>query len=415
MDRIEYGKLIKSKFYNSLDPNTVFTNHGSYGIAPNVVLKKKRELQEEMEKCPDKWFRYTSFDLYKQNIKSLASYLKVNSDNILLCENATDSINSILKSIDFNIENPNQDVILATEHTYLAIKNAIDFTSRYRFKKPVEVIELKITFPIKEKKDLLDELDKTCDQIINYRKLNLKMAIFDHISSATALLYPIEEMNKIVRKWSKDCIILIDGAHALGQCKLDLEKYDCDFYVSNLHKWFLCTRACAFLYFKDKKKCIETLQPSYISHGYKMDMVYNFYQRGTSDKTSWFLVDECINFYENTLGGLDKISNYSNIILDQAVLMLEKDCKTIRLQIPKEFEAPFMRILKLPKLKNFYIENPKDAESVTIKLMKYIHETFGVVSCVMYFQNELYLRISCFVYNTLDDFVSLKNAILNLV
>ncbi len=53
------------------------------------------------------------------------------------------------------------------------------------------------------------------------------------------------------------------------------------------------------------------LQPSYISHGYNRDIAFNFYSRATSDKTSWFLIDECIKYYENYLGGLKRLFNFN--------------------------------------------------------------------------------------------------------
>jgi isopenicillin-N epimerase len=60
--------------------------------------------------------------------------------------------------------------------------------------------------------------------------------------------------------------------------KIDLDQLDCDFYVSNLHKWFCAPKGCCFLYLKDKKRLEIGLEPNFISHGYKKDMSYNFCQ-----------------------------------------------------------------------------------------------------------------------------------------
>jgi selenocysteine lyase/cysteine desulfurase len=412
---IEFGASARPAWF-CLEPDTVFTNHGSYGACPQKILAKKRQLQAEMDRNPDKWFRYTSFDLWTRNIQSLAAHFKAPAENLLICENATEAINSILKSIEFNLNEPNTECILATQYTYQAVQNAIDYTSKYRLNsKNIQVIKLKLTFPIRSVQDLLNELDSTCSNIIQERKLNLKLAVFDHIASATAICFPVKQMNEIVRKWSSQCLILVDGAHAPGQVKIDFDSLDCDFYVGNLHKWFLAPRGCSMLYFRDKKRLTKNLQPNYISHGYNMGLSYNFYQRGTADKTSWFVVDECVNFYETYLGGMDRVWDYTSKILDQAADLLVKGWKTEILQIPKEMEAPFMRGVKLPYLKDYQCAEGRDSESVCIQLMKDIFERHRVISCVVYLQNEFYCRISCYVYNCLRDYELLRDAVLTFV
>ena len=116
-----------------------------------------------------------------------------------------------------------------------------------------------------------------------------------------------------------------------GHVDIKLNELDCDFYVSNLHKWFLAPRGCSFLYFRNlnsfsnNNECNDSiiLQPSYISHGYNRGIGFNFYSRATSDKTSWFLIDECIHFYENYLGGLEKylILSFNSFFLKISTLI----------------------------------------------------------------------------------------------
>jgi len=215
MLRIKYGKELKEEMFN-LNHSVYFTNHGSYGSVPKSILEKKFQLQLELEKSPDKWFRFTSFDLYQKNIESLANYLKINKENLVFIENATDGINCALKSIEFNGCN---DAILTTNYTYPAILNTIDYISEFRFNQKtdqVNVVKAEIRFPIISVESLLAEFDEKCREIVNEKKQRLRLAVIDHISSATAMLFPIEKIIKLIRKWNKECIILIDGAHAIG-------------------------------------------------------------------------------------------------------------------------------------------------------------------------------------------------------
>jgi len=148
----------------------------------------------------------------------------------------------------------------------------------------------------------LNQFEKICEEIVNVKKLRLRVALVDHISSASATLFPVKEIVQIVRKWSPDALVMVDGAHSIGQIAIDLVDLDCDYYVSNLHKWFLAPRGCSFLYLKDVNRLAQNLQPNYISHGYDKSVDYNFCRRGTADKSSYFCVRECVDFYENELG-----------------------------------------------------------------------------------------------------------------
>ena len=149
----------------------------------------------------------------------------------------------------------------------------------------------------------MDEYTRMIDQIVNQKQLRLRVVLVDHISSASAILYPVKEICELVRsKTDSETLIMIDGAHCIGQVELNLNELDCDYYISNLHKWFLAPRGCSLLYLKDWKRLEKGLQPNYISHGYDKSLSYNFYRRGTADKTSFFCVGECIDFYEKKLG-----------------------------------------------------------------------------------------------------------------
>lgn len=139
---IPFGKATKHALYH-LDPSIKFTNHGSYGAAPKYIIERKRELQMDMEKCPDRWFRFTSFAKWEESIKALADYLKVDKQNVLLFENATESIGTILKWIEFD---GCQDAILTTSINYQAILNAVDYTAKYRMKPDNFVNVFKVTF-----------------------------------------------------------------------------------------------------------------------------------------------------------------------------------------------------------------------------------------------------------------------------
>ena len=48
---------------------------------------------------------------------------------------------------------------------------------------------------------------------------------------------PVAEIIAGVRRKAPKCLVLVDGAHSLGMLDVDLSTLDCDFFVSNCHKW----------------------------------------------------------------------------------------------------------------------------------------------------------------------------------
>jgi hypothetical protein len=82
--------------------------------------------------------------------------------------------------------------------------------------------------------------------------------------------------------------------------------------------------------------------------------------------------------------------------------------------MPRDLEAPNMKLILLPKLKNFQLKRLEDGEKIDEHLMKTLFDDYKIVSVVLNIQNELYVRISCCVYNELNDYIKLRDAIIDL-
>ena len=113
------------------------------------------------------------------------------------------------------------------------------------------------------------------------------------------------------------------------------------------------------------------------------------------------------------MGGYEAISTYCSNLITEALKMLEDAWKTKRLEIPIDLETPFMRIIKLPYLKD-YVIGPEPADQVTARLMFDLMNRFGLVAIPVALNQELHIRLSCFVYNYMEEYIKLRDAILTL-
>lgn len=404
----------KGKFL--LDPIIKHVNHASYGAVSKDCWEKISQMNFEIQKSPDKFMWHREFESYwTKSVSALANYLHVSKDNIILSENVTDGLNAAYKMVDFNVAS---DVILVNNFSYTDMNDAIDYTSKFETANgEIQVIRATMKYPIINAKQVIDAFDATCRDIVQVRKLRIRFAIIDHITSLNGLMLPVKEICQVIRKWQqvwkeKQCLteekefktyILIDGAHAFGQVKINLNEYDCDFYVTCFHKWFYSPWGCAFLYYKDAQ--MRYLQPKFAYNKYKLPFS-NFAEPATRNESLRLVCDEYIDFFERKLGGLASIESYINELQSVALPMLVSSWKSKMQPIGKELEAPFVKCIELPaSLQHGYNRN---------ELIDILRNRYNISTLFNVFNDTMYCRVSFAVYNKIDDYYALKNAILDL-
>ena len=216
LSNINFGREARDLLY-SLDPRTTFVNHGSYGVAPKQLLKKKIDLIKEQDSSPDKWFRYTIGQLAENNLNALAKFLNVAPEHLALCVNATDALNSVIKSINYREDNIEEEVILASQYTYNAVVNTLHYTANYRTDLiynhfgPAKIFRVPCSYPISSVNQILNAYERMCEYLIKEKHYRIKLAVLDHISSESATLFPVKEIIEIIRRYSKHTTIIVDG------------------------------------------------------------------------------------------------------------------------------------------------------------------------------------------------------------
>nr|XP_039255935.1 hercynylcysteine sulfoxide lyase-like isoform X1 [Styela clava] len=383
---VKFGDEMKDEFL--LDKSCAFVNHGSYGPTPKRVVEQKVKFIYEQEAQPDLWFRFNLEKYYDASLTAAAEFLGVKKSNLVLVDNVTTGVNTVVKCLKFE---PGDQILIHT-HTYNAVKNIAD--EQEDFIKGVKVVTAEIPLPIKSEDDLVDVFRKALDE-----NPKIKLAVLDHITSPSAIIFPVEKLSKLCRE--RGVLTLIDGAHAPGQIKLNVAEVGADFYSANFHKWCYVPRSCGFIWFSDDFH--GQLRPLVTSHGYKHSLDDQFNNLGTRDISSYFCIPHALKFYKE-IGGLEAIQAHGRELTKFAAKILCEALGTEELDIPDSMRAPCMTTIRLPLKKPAKLA---EADVMTKDIFKF-HKAQVTISV---YNDQFRIRPTINIYNSKNDLMQLKDAV----
>ena len=273
-----------------LDPEVTFLNHGSFGACPRPVFEAYQRWQLKLERQPVAFLdpnRGLSSWMREARV-ALAGVVGADADDLVGLTNATVGLNIVAQSLDLK---PG-DEILTTDHEYAALEKTWAYVCR-RSGAVVKVVT--VPLPLTEEAQFTDALlagmtDRT------------RVLFLSHITSATALVFPIERAVAEARR--RGIWTVIDGAHTPGQIPLNLTALDADFYAGNCHKWMMAPKGSAFLHVR--RELQGMMNPLVISHGWTLEgregpfggtpFVDMLEVQGTRDPSAWLTVPSAIDF-----------------------------------------------------------------------------------------------------------------------
>jgi isopenicillin-N epimerase len=269
-----------------LDPDLVFLNHGSFGAVPRMVMEHYQHLQREMERNPVAWLGRRADELMADARGRLAAFVGARADDVVFFPNPTTAINMVVGNLRLQ---PGEQVV-TTDHEY----GAMDRTWRkYCAQTGAEYVRVPIPLPVTTAADFVERVWAAVTPAT-------RVLFLSHLTSATALVFPVEELCRRAR--AAGILAIVDGAHVPAHLPLDLSTLECDIYTGALHKWLCAPKGCSFLYARPEVQ--EWLLPLVVSWGWESDhpsgstFIDHHEWQGTRDLSPFLAVGAAIDFVE---------------------------------------------------------------------------------------------------------------------
>ena len=376
------------KEYFLLDPDKIYLNHGSFGATPEPVFRAYQNWQRELEYQPVEFLDRRFAERMTMARTALADYLDIRRDDLVYVTNATVGVNIVARSLDLR---PG-DEVLTTNHEYGACDRTWQFLSQ---KQGFSYIKQPISIPLDTADDFIEQLWQGITE-------RTRVIFLSHITSPTAMIFPVAEVCHRARE--QGILTIIDGAHAPGQIPLDLEETGADFYTGNLHKWLCAPKGSGFLYARSEVQ--NLLEPLVVSWGWKSEkpspsqFVDHHEWQGTRDPAAFLSVPAAIEF--------QKEHEWDNVRAECHALAIEAEARIRALTgLPSLYssDAWFAQMVTA--------ELPMETDIVTLKARTY--DEFRVEVPLIEWNGKKLIRISVQGYNTQKDINNLIEALENIL
>lgn len=373
---------LRSQFL--LRPDITFLNFGSFGACPKPVFKRYQEFQLELEQEPVQFIVETGLNYLATSRRALGTYLHADPDDLVFVVNPSHAVNLVAKSL---LLKPG-DEVLSSSWEY----GACDRTWQYYCDKAgASYIKQPIHLP-------LESTEHFVAQFIKGITDKTKLIFLSHITSSTALRFPVERI--IQEATQRGILTFIDGAHAPGQLPLNLQELGADFYTGACHKWMMAPKGCSFLYAKRDRQAM--LDPLVVSWGYKSDhpshsRFLDYHQtQGTRDFSAFLCIPAAIEFMQQY--------NWNQVAKDCRKLVYDNAPRFYEL-LDAQPLAP-LRDTFILQLCSFRLPT-KDAE----RIKSILFNQYNIEVPVMRHGDQVFLRYSIQAFNTQADLDQLYAAL----
>lgn len=359
-------------------------NHGSLGFTPRAVLARKEKLDRKLNAGREEFIREGGFKDIENARKTLAEFLGADEQDLVLTVNITEAINSVLKSLPLG---PGDDVLI-TSHMYSSYPAMLGELAR---RQGFAIVVADIPYaPAND--------DEIIGAVMSAITAHTKLAIIEHITSPTALIFPVQKI--VAALQAKGIDTFVDGAHAPGQVPVNLNQIGAAYYGGNNHKWLCAPLSSGFLHVRrDKQADIIPAVGSILSVA-EQPFTERFSWQGVIDYAPRLMIPDVLrtmaDFHPDGWDGIYRRNH------ELAVAARAKLCASLGIKPPVP-DYMIGAMFTLP-LGNPVFNEAEKTKSELHRGYDYMVETCGYGVIFSRFHQQYLVRVTCHLYNSLNDY-----------
>ncbi|MGC0252430.1 aminotransferase class V-fold PLP-dependent enzyme [Pseudactinotalea sp. Z1748] len=360
-----------------LDPDQRHLNHGSFGAVPNRVLEYQADLRDSMEASPIGWFGQLP-DRVNAARAQMADLLHLPAGGTVFVPNASAGMSVAYASLAL----PRGADVVVTNHGYGAVVQGARRAAA-RAGGTVTVVDVPLGASD-------DDAETAILAAIGSRTA---MLVLDHITSATATLFPVQRICRRARELG--VLTVVDGAHSPGVLAQPWTP-EADVWVGNLHKFACAPRGSAVLVAREEVR--QDLFPLVDSWGGTLAFPERFNFGGTDDLTSYLAAPFAYDYLDQVLGWTairtytGELADYGQAVVSAAMSEATGQDAHVSLRHPV---GPY-RLIALPRGLGHTRE---DAD----RLRDEILQALGIEAAFTSFDGRGYCRLSTHAYTVAAD------------
>lgn len=268
--------------------------------------------------------------------------------------------------------------------------------------------EVDVPLPLEDEAQLLTALEEQLTP-------KTRLVVLEAMPASAPFIMPLNEAVSLCRRKVPQATLVVDASQAFMAVPLRLVSLDADVVVTSCHKWFCGLRGTGILHATEEAQ--PWIRPPLISsatcaHDLEVQLLLNDVATSLttldlSDLSSWLALDSVLAFWEGA--GLEEGRLYARYLVMEAAEMLA-DAWGTRCGFPQELMGP-MALVEIPPLQ---LSTASSLEDQAALLQKALSQR-GIAVAVRPLSGRLFTRISAHIYNHMEEYEDLRDAVLELV
>jgi len=383
-----------------LDEGRALLDHGAFGATLRGCLESKRRWAEHAEAHPESFFGGELIPHMVQVTRSLAGIMGARPQDILPMPSAAAGMHSVLRSWQRRFRPGPEQRVLALSAAPGSTRRLLQKMSN---ESGFQLDSVSIDFPLEGEEVLLDALGQALQPATT-------LVVLDVLPDAAPFALPLDEAASLCRERSPGAFVVADAAKGLLSVPLRLSGPHAppvDALVAGCDAWLCGPRGTAMLRVAPEHQ--EWVEPLVVSDECGGGFPGDFYSAGLVDFSSWLALDEALAFWE--LVGMEPARIYCQYLaLDAAELLA--DAWGTDLGAPSELLGP-MALVEVPPLPMLPSTEGAFTQEHGAALQQALLQRSIEVS-VKALSGRLYVRISAHIYNYIEEYEALRDAVLEL-